>query len=247
MAAARLPSNLLSPCRRAYSISHEHHHRLRELLRETAQPVAVVTSLMPRSNASDASDEPLYHGATLSSFTSISLSPYPLVAFSLRVPSRMATTLSHLSQPRTSSSSSDAASLSNTHMVVNILSAAQTHAAHLFSRTDLYPRPFDSSELSFSFTRDRLPILHGSLGALSCRVIGTAWPLSDLKALGGSELEGDDEAGDGVASELFIAKVVRVEDVPVETKEDDPMRTLPLLYHRRGYGTIAPHSSFPKS
>jgi hypothetical protein len=43
----------------------------------------------------------------------------------------------------------------------------------------------------------------------------------------------------GVESELFIAQVMRVEDVPrVENVGyDDNIRTLPLVYHRRGYTT----------
>ncbi len=45
----------------------------------------------------------------------------------------------------------------------------------------------------------------------------------------------------GVESELFIAQVIRVEDVPrVENVGyDDRIRTLPLVYHRRGYTTTA--------
>jgi hypothetical protein len=45
----------------------------------------------------------------------------------------------------------------------------------------------------------------------------------------------------GVESELFIAQVMRVEDVPrVENVgDDDSIRTLPLIYHRRGYTTTA--------
>jgi len=51
---------------------------------------------------------------------------------------------------------------------------------------------------------------------------------------------GSVDAG-GVESELFISQVVRVEDVPrVETVGyDDSIRTLPLVYHRRGYTTTA--------
>ncbi|EGO20648.1 hypothetical protein SERLADRAFT_477058, partial [Serpula lacrymans var. lacrymans S7.9] len=96
---------------------------LRALLRETAQPVAVVTSLL---HAESSSRESTFHGATLSSFTSIALDPHPLIAFSLRVPSRMATSLNAhdnlTSQLRSKKSS---------HMVINILSASQSHLAHI--------------------------------------------------------------------------------------------------------------------
>jgi Flavin reductase like domain len=58
--------------------------RLRSLLRETAQPVAVVPicNIRPRTM-----------GATLSSSTSIAMDPHLLISFSLRIPSRMATAL----------------------------------------------------------------------------------------------------------------------------------------------------------
>ena len=51
---------------------------------------------------------------------------------------------------------------------------------------------------------------------------------------------GSVDAG-GAESELFIAQVMRVEGVPrVENVGyDDSIRTLPLIYHRRGYTTTA--------
>ncbi|KAI0032676.1 flavin reductase like domain-containing protein, partial [Vararia minispora EC-137] len=197
------------------------HSRLRNLLREMAQPVAVVTSHMPRTSP----DDPAYHGATLSSFTSVALSPHPLVAFSLRVPSRMAASLSNLA-------------LSNApgaHMLVNLLSAPQAPLATLFSRADLHPRPFHDLGAHWSLSQTgHLPVLHGALGALACRVVGPAWRLSELA---------DEGAGmgisEGVESELFIARVLSVEDVPLseDARSEDEAWRLPLLYHRRGYGT----------
>lgn len=219
--------------RRAYSTSTGPigtHEKLRELLRETAQPVAVVTSFMPKSPGHDGA---AYHGATLSSFTSVALSPHPLVAFSLRVPSRMATTLSDLAS----------APSPGVQFVVNILSARQADVAQAFSRPDLHPHPFESPHIQWSLSRDNLPLLHNSLGALSCRLVGAAWPLSDLKALGSVADEAAEgaEMGDGVVSELFLARVIRVEDVPPSVAAGDETDKLPLLYHRRGYGTIQSH------
>jgi flavin reductase (DIM6/NTAB) family NADH-FMN oxidoreductase RutF len=205
------------------------HARLRALLRETAQPVAVVTSHMPRA----APGGPAFHGATLSSFTSVALSPHPLVAFSLRVPSRMADELSALAASRAPGA----------HLVVNLLSAPQEPLATLFSRVDLHPRPFDDPRVAWSPSEaDRLPVLHGALGALACRVVGPAMRLGEFA---------DESAGpgsvSGVKSELFIARVLRVEDVqlPVGVDCDEEAWKLPLLYHRRGYGTIASHIPGP--
>lgn len=155
------------------------------------------------------------------------MDPHPLVAFSLRIPSRMATSLksAHPHWP--------------SHMVVNILSAAQADTAVKFSRVDLHPHPFD--EVPYFLTEEGLPVLEGSLGALSCKLVAASWPLHDLESLRAgapgreAEIEWD---GEGVASELFIARVTRVESIAGETRaEDDALRTLPLLYHRRAYST----------
>jgi len=86
-------------------------------------------------------------------------------------------------------------------------------------------------------------MLHGCLGALSCRVVGAPWPLNDLAVLGdklSGKVEGTRDGGD-IESELFIAQVLRVEDVPqaVGVGDDDIIRTLPLVYHRRSYTTTA--------
>ena len=59
---------------------------LRNVMRTSAQPVAVITTNLSKIN-DDESKEQYVHGATLSSFTTVSLDP-PLVAFSLRIPSR---------------------------------------------------------------------------------------------------------------------------------------------------------------
>jgi flavin reductase (DIM6/NTAB) family NADH-FMN oxidoreductase RutF len=206
--------------------------QLRALLRETAQPVAVVTALMPRSSLPrTVGSASSYHGATLSSFTSIAMHPVPIVSFSLKVPSRMATALN------------TAPAHLPSHMVINLLCAAQAPAAVRFARPDLYPDPFASS--LFSLTEDDLPVLTGSLGAVSCKMMGNSWPLRDLEfanklgermARMGGKAEVDDK---GMASELFIARVIRVERVrPIP--QADELHCLPLLYHRRVYATSRP-------
>lgn len=165
------------------------------------------------------------------------MAPHHLVAFSLRVPSRMGRTLADLSAARATTATPSA------HMVINLLAAPQMHAAILFSRPDLHPRPFDDPDIQWSLSPDGLPMLHGCLGALSCRVVGAPWALNDLAALGdkltykADEMRNIVNVGD-VGSELFIAQVMRVEDVPpAEGAVNDTLRTLPLVYHRRGYTT----------
>jgi flavin reductase (DIM6/NTAB) family NADH-FMN oxidoreductase RutF len=125
----------------------------------------------------------------------------------------------------------------SSHMVINILSAAQESTAVRFSRPDLYPEPFSS--IPYTLSEEGLPVLEGCLGALSCRLVKGSWPLHDLKFIEGQDrtrLERETTLeGNGVASELFLARVVRVESLPFTG--DDHLRKLPLLYHRRGYAT----------
>ncbi|KAF8159887.1 flavin reductase like domain-containing protein [Crassisporium funariophilum] len=203
--------------------------QLRVLLRDVAQPVAVVSSFMPSSSESSKN---AFHGATLSSFTSIAMDPYPLVTFALRIPSRMATYLE--SAPMDSPS----------HMVINLLSAEQASVAVKFSRPDLHPDPF--AEVRYRLTEEGIPMLEGCLGALSCKLVSRAIPLHDLDLLreGPRGKEGRDlpapVLGKGsVASELFIARVTRVETALCEDG-DEGERTLPLVYHRRSYTSCHP-------
>lgn len=199
-------------------------------MREVAQPVAVVTSFMPPTVSNDANHDEsstrTFHGATLSSFTCISMEPYPLIAFALRIPSRMATSLKSAEAHHPS------------HMVINLLSSSQTSTAVEFSRADLYPEPF--STVPYMLSEEGLPILEGSLGALSCKLVSTALPLHDLEFLGRHGVGG--ELGmvapldkNMVSSELFIGRVIRVEKLT----EDDESRKFPLIYHRRAFTTIS--------
>lgn len=209
-----------------YTTHGQHREHLRELLRHTAQPVAVVTAKMGSKN----SEHP-YHGATLSSFTSIAMEPYPLVSFALRIPSRMATILK--------------ASLleDSSHMVINLLSAEQASVAVKFSRADLHPEPFSS--VPYSLTEEGLPVLDGCLGSISCKLVSKALPLHNLEHLEQRDC-GEKNAldpGGMVVSELFIARVLRVESLAVKDTDEEHPRTLPLLYHRRRYTSC--HSTAP--
>ncbi|KAG5651570.1 hypothetical protein H0H81_008218 [Sphagnurus paluster] len=131
------------------------------------------------------------------------------------------------------------------HMVINLLSAEQASTAVKFSRADLYLEPFSST--SHSISKEGHPILDGCLGSMSCKLVSKPIPLHDLDYL---EATGDAiqlaARGTGQVSELFIAQVVRVESLEAsETDEEDP-RTLPLLYHRRGYTSCHPTPSKSK-
>jgi flavin reductase (DIM6/NTAB) family NADH-FMN oxidoreductase RutF len=128
---------------------------------------------------------------------------------------------------------SSASSSSSAHMVVNLLSSHQSSTAIMFSRPDLYPVPFEASDVRYSLSEEGLPILKGVVGALSCRLVRKGIPLHDLDGNGFESKEVVLETG-SVSSELFIARVVRVESIGE--------RESPLVYHQRGYTTCPPKS-----
>jgi len=198
---------------------HKLKHDLRILLRNVAQPVAVVTTFM---RGDSESTKATFHGATLSSFTSIAMDPYPLITFAIRIPSRMATSLDAAASDSLQDPSAPP------HMVVNLLSAQQASIATKFSRPDLHPQPFDS--VAYKLTEEGIPMLDGSLGALSCKLVTRAIPLHDLSLLRDRDSSDVVPRKEDGASELFIARVLRVESMSE--------RTLPLVYYRRSYATV---------
>ena len=126
---------------------------------------------------------------------------------------------------------------------------ALSDVAVTFSRADLHLRPSESeSRVQWIKSSDGLPIISGSLGALSCALISRSLPLGDLRWLRKCQSlprneEGVDisqeEEQDGSTSEPFITRVLRIENIPqIEGDEErDGMPTLPLLCHRRKYTT----------
>ncbi|GAA6028519.1 hypothetical protein JCM8097_007261 [Rhodosporidiobolus ruineniae] len=191
----------------------------RELFRRTAQPVAVLTAHIPSSSSSpspssataqtDAANEQHNHGATLSSLASISLAP-PLVSFSLRLPSRLA---SHLSPSPSPSSRTPSFRL-------HLLSSSQEPLARAFARQVPLPapaapspppkaggpNPWDepfASELFEALEKD-------GLGWMECSVVRRI-PLHELEEEGREKAGGGEAAGWTPRSELFIARVEKVQ------------------------------------
>lgn len=125
-------------------------------------------------------------------------------------------------------------------MVINLLAAGQGSVAVAFSRPDIHAHPFTT--VPYTLTEDGLPVIQGSLGAMSCKLVSTALPLHDLRYLKGERMPGNEapeltQDEEGIASELFIAQVTRVENVGVE---DSEAPRLPLLYYHREYTTVSP-------
>ncbi|KAJ7173457.1 hypothetical protein C8R46DRAFT_1215399 [Mycena filopes] len=198
--------------------------RLRSLLRETAQPVAVVTSFMSpdashRSGENDHS-KPMFHGATLSSFTSIAMDPVPLVTFALRIPSRMASSLN---------SSPVEFTFGHGHKPFVCKPGIGCDAV-------LAPRPPPASILYDPIFPERgRDTGHSRIARRYFVQIGverSSPPRSPLSSRGDSKNQHRRPAhtSTGIVSELFIAQVTRVEALDISGEEDD---ALPLLYHRR--------------
>ncbi|PWN51261.1 hypothetical protein IE53DRAFT_305139, partial [Violaceomyces palustris] len=190
--------------------------KIKALMRSSAQPVSIIASFLPEEeggkghagrNSSPTSPSArqgrLVHGATLSSFSSISLSP-PLISFSLKTPSRMADALI-----RGSSSGEP-------HFILNVLSHLQADAAAAFSRPGLVPflhdqdpsdkaHPFEAQETFPSTHAGGIPVFRKSLGSLACSVVN----LLDLsKVEGGVPASASNGNGTSI---LFIARVHAIE------------------------------------
>ncbi|KAG6370049.1 hypothetical protein JVT61DRAFT_12570 [Boletus reticuloceps] len=154
--------------------------------------------------------------------------PLPLVAFSSASRLHASALNVHVASPSPSSA----------HFIITSLSAAQPRLATRFARPDLYPRPFADPDVHWTpDPQDGLPVFAGALGALSCRLVDSALDAGTLAFKEtAAEEEGDvpqASAGSGLASELFIARVLRVERVPVPVAKHDEgdagLYGLPLL------------------
>lgn len=120
---------------------------IKSLMRISAQSVGVITSYIQQpSSTSSQKEERSVHGATLSSFTTVSLEP-PIVAFSLRTPSRLADALlcppmkvsnpSSTSPSNSNPSTSSSTTTSEAHFIINILSSTQSSIASSFAKPGL--------------------------------------------------------------------------------------------------------------
>lgn len=188
-------------------------------MRQLAQPVAVITAPIHSTDADLSTHD---HGATLSSFTSIALSPIPLVAFSLRLPSRMA---AHLQRSPAGFAPSSSAATFAIHLLAG--TSEGEGLSKLFARQGPSPTDAPTSPPAF-FPRglfDRLRSPEASLGRLDCRLVGRL-PLTGLGDVGGATMAEGDPAAE---SELFVGAVEACE----LTRPDG--EALPLLYHRQGY------------
>lgn len=206
-------------------------HLLRDAMRRTAQPVSAITIHLPHlRNTTQDPTHPLKdnYGATLSSLASISLSP-PLVSFSLRIPSRLASFLLLPTSPPPK-------------FTVHLLSSLQEDVARAFARQDVgeaapaWAREWakkTTEERGDGFPTEAFEELHrNSLARLSCVVVESQ-VLAGLRgesSISKEKLDEDAEVTKGgqgsTLSMLFIAEVLEV----VLVKDLHP-----LLYRQQSY------------
>jgi flavin reductase (DIM6/NTAB) family NADH-FMN oxidoreductase RutF len=223
---------------------------LRTLLQHTAQPVSVLT-VKCRSV-----DEP-YRGATLSSFSSIAFHPLPIVSFALQLPSRSADALqAHLPNSSMLHEVDNDKPIPN--LVINILSSSQSCTAIRFSRPELHPKPFSDPDIPYTLTQEGVPILGGSLGALSCSLLAslpihgaTDWTKLAMATKDQASWSAENGWPSPSSSVLYLARVLHIEKLghtgsapDADGKEiggrSHSAWPLPLIYHRRSYGTVKP-------
>ena len=166
------------------------------------------------------------------------MSPAPLVAFALRLPSRLASFLNS-GAARTSASGNAAG-----HTIkIHLLTSSHEHLARAFARPPPSTAKQSSSAPTFApFPRELFDELDQSaLGTLECSIVGSVHLDDPLPAHIGTrfgaeapdsqppmKLSGADPTQ--ATSQLFIAKVARV---TVRDEEQDP-----LLYCHQGYYSL---------
>lgn len=191
-------------------------HRIRALMRESAQPVALITTLLPASLGGGRR----VHAATLSSFTSVSLEPN-VVCFSMRTPSKLAAALDAHLCSRTGGDQVD--------FVVSILGEGQADVAAAYAKPGTPPLEELSAEehplhkaglLDLQLGQDAPPALKKSLGAFACQVVDTI-PLAQYAHTPRSAQP---------SSVLYLARVLHVH-LPTD------MHPKPLIYRHQQFTT----------
>lgn len=176
---------------------------MRDVLRNVAQPVVIAVT--EHGNT--------FHGATLTSFASLTLQPHPLIAFSLRLPSRLADCLRDPAQSDCAPGNFCAPPATPTRLTITLLSGANEGVA------DALAKPGHEGIFDGWGRREGLPYLRDGVGGLLCQVVHTV-PLRDV---------GGDTMSDSEGSELFVCRVL---DAWKGEGEDS------LVHFRREYGSV---------
>lgn len=217
---------------------------IKKLMRSSAQSVAIVSAFLPENKSFS---KPRHiHAATLSSFTTVCLAP-PLVAFSIRQPSRIADALRDGAAVLEESES--AATLASgvrhdskrPHFLVHLLSSHQTSISDYFARPGAQPyevasdiiqkdHPFELHPMQPSQTIDGQLILKEALGTMACSLVYQL-DLTSPDLHGTTHFEMHNHAHEA-GSILFIAQIHAVE-LGHGADPDQPGR--PLVYWNKQY------------
>ncbi|SPO31597.1 uncharacterized protein UTRI_06375_B [Ustilago trichophora] len=201
--------------------------QIRAVMRNSAQPVTLVTTFLPPS-FSEGKKGRLIHGATLSSFSSISLDPN-LVCFSIKTPSKLAEALAYHRSMRGGGEEEEV------DFVVNVLAESQAKLAQTYAvpGTPPYPHPNTATETEqdshplkeaglVQVEATSLPTVKGALGSFGCQVVDSV-DLSKFETKQGQEQRRESK------SLLYIARVVHVYTA------GQASQTRPLIYHRQKF------------
>ncbi|WFD24422.1 hypothetical protein MEQU1_003122 [Malassezia equina] len=215
---------------------------IRGVMRRSAQPIAVVSAFLPSEDSNARSQ--LIHCTTLSSFTTVSLAP-PLVAFSIRLPSRMADALRAGASVPSSSSGLQGASRPTSkipHFLIHILSSTQESLSNYFARPGAIPfdatapaqddgHPFHSHPMQPSSSVPGMLVPSESLGSLACSLVYQL-DLTSPDLHGTTEFLNGCIHTDEVGSTLFLAQIHDVELGPQASER------APLVYWHQKYGSL---------
>lgn len=249
--ALRVPRFPAPPARRALASNTKQPAELGEaiklLMRGSAQPVAVIAAFMPSK-----SDGVRYmHAATLSSFTTVSLAP-PLVAFSLRLPSRLADALRAgvMEHQVISPSVSAAAPVEHPHFLIHLLSDTQCSVSDYFAspgagllaagKPGPPGHPFVEHASTPSSAVDGMRVLDDSLGTFACSLVSQIDLTSpDLHGTMFTSAE-DGKHAEEKGSALFIARIHAIEHADGQGSTVAKLQhgRRPLVYCHRKYGSV---------
>lgn len=225
---------------------------IRKLMRSSAQPVALVSSFLPNAQGTGLTRK--IHATTLSSFTTVSLAP-PLVAFSIRLPSRMADAL-HAGASIPSASAPNTAHTPlmerKPHFLIHILSSEQGPLSDFFARPGApsfevgaqndETHPFHRCALQPSTSIEGQLIPRDALGSLACSLVYQL-DLSSADLHGTTAFENGCMHTNEVGSTLFLAHIHDVETGMDERGVPATERCDPLIYWLQRYSTL--HRSTP--
>lgn len=197
-----------------------------------------------------------YHGATLSSFSSIALDPTPLISFSLRLPSRLADAITSPPTLTPTSSSAPSSPSSPSHsrpriISISMLSSPLQPLAEAFSQARVDHEAILSDKSRWEGTP---PLAIGSIGGIVCEVLKSVDlpELTEGKGEGRGMTMGPGEGATGTSKGISISPPATSAALPpfseTETTSIPPIKvTSSSLLSSSAPTPSHPHKQDPKS